>query len=293
MHYDLPGVQVLSSLELRSFEDFLSRERSGQRMLGLHSAAIPFPEKEPLLTVHHKEMNVSVTEDGWQYFLPNVPQLQVQLLKNREEILCSPIDASWKEQLMLPLLRTAIECVSAFENVLSLHAACVELDGEAVCFTAPSGVGKSTRAMQWEQALGAKLISGDRPSIRLEQNFVSACGVPWDGKEKIYRNVQRPLKMICSIVRSDEVYACKMNKDQARRLLMQQCFIPMWDNDAAVAVLTTIRRLIDRVPVIELHCGPNAESARKAYELIYQHPEKIVEEMKDESKKRICDAYGG
>lgn len=280
MHYDLPGVQVLSQIELQSFEGFISRKQSGHRMLGLHLAATPFSLKEPFFTAHHEKMNVSVTEDGWQYYLPNAPQFMVQLSKNREEILWSSMDVPWKESLMLPLLRTAIECVSAFENVISMHAACVEKDGEAICFTAPSGVGKSTRAMQWIETLGAKFISGDRPSIRLEESGISACGVPWDGKEKIYRNVQYPLKMICAIERSDKVYACRLSKSEARQLLMQQCFIPMWDNDAAVAVMMVIRQLIDQIPIVKLYCGPDAESALETYELIYQYPEKILEEVK-------------
>lgn len=279
MYYNLPGVQILSQIELQSFKGFVSRERSESRMLGLHSAAALLSAKKPLFTAHHKEINVSVVQDGWQYYLPKVPEFRVHLSKDRDEITCVIMDELWKQDQISPLLRTAIECVSAFEGVISLHAACVEMDGEAVCFTAPSGVGKSTRAMQWEGTLGAQFISGDRPSIKLEKDRVLACGVPWDGKEKIYRNVQYPLKMICSVVRSDRVYACKLNKNQARQLLMQQCFIPMWDNDAAVAVLTVIRRLIDRVPIIELHCGPDARSAQEAYELIYKYPEKILEEI--------------
>lgn len=279
MYYNLPGVQVCSEIELQSFKEFLSRERSGRRMIGLHAAsALPVAERT-LFTAHHKEMNVSVLPNGWQYWLPETPEVQVFLSKNRDEIIFSQLEIPEKQVSVLPLLRTAIECVSAFEAVVSLHSACVEIDGEAVCFTAPSGVGKSTRAMQWEKNLGAQIISGDRPSIKLEKDQALACGVPWDGKENIYRNVQYPLKMICFVVRSERVYARKLNKNQARQLLMQQCFIPMWDNDAAFAVLTVIRKLMDCVKIVELHCGPDEKSARQAYELLYKYPEKILEEL--------------
>lgn len=277
MYYHLPGVQVHSEIELQSFEGFLSREQSKNRIVGLYSASALLLNEKPQFTAHHKEMNVSVLQNGWLYHLPKIPEFWVHLSKNRDEIISSWIDVPEKQTIILPMLRTAIECVSAFEGVISLHAACVEMGGEAVCFTAPSGVGKSTRAIQWKETLGAQIISGDRPSIKLSNEQILACGVPWDGKEKIYRNVQYPLKMICFVVRSEKVYARKLNKNQARKLLMQQCFIPMWDNEAAVAVLTVIRKLMDRVTIIELHCGPDARSAQEAYKLIYKYPEKILE----------------
>jgi hypothetical protein len=151
--------------------------------------------------------------------------------------------------------------------------------GEAICFAAPSGVGKSTRAVQWQQTLGADILSGDRPTLCLDEEGVFACGVPWDGKEGIYRNARLPLKMICAIVRDDEVSARRLSKAQARQFLMQQAFLPMWDTEAAVAVMATLRKIYDSIPVVELRCGPDGESARAAYELLYHHPEKILEEQ--------------
>lgn len=67
------------------------------------------------------------------------------------------------------LFRTAFECRFCYKKTVSLHAACIELDDFAVAFTGPSGVGKSTRALAWIHALGAKLISGDRPAVRIEK----------------------------------------------------------------------------------------------------------------------------
>lgn len=278
MLYDLPGVQVAASGELESFQNFSSRRQSDRPVLGLRRvAALPLG-KPPLFTAHHKEINVAVLEDGWQFSLPNAPMIGVRLSKDRKEILTTPMEAPWQQTAMLPLLRTAIECASALEGVISLHSACVEIDGQAICFTAPSGTGKSTRAMQWVQTLGATWISGDRPSLKWEEDGVTAWGVPWDGKEQIYRNVHYPLKMICLISRGQTLRARRLPPKQARQILMQQAFLPMWDTEAAAAVMTLIRKILDQVPVVELQCGPDGESARQAYDLIYCHPEKIEEE---------------
>lgn len=277
-HYNLPGVQLDTDVKLACLQDFECDRPTGRRIMTLRAADEMPSADDALKAIPHREINVSVFPNGWQFALPHVPELPVYLNNTRDEMLIPKKYAPWAHLVLPPLLRTAIECTSALEGVVSLHSACVEMDGEAICFTAPSGTGKSTRAMQWIETLNAKFVSGDRPSVRLDGGKATVCGVPWDGKEGIFRNVRLPLKMICKIVRSDTVHARRLSKAEARQLLMQQCFVPMWDNDAAVAVMVTIRKLIDAVPIIELHCGPDADAARQAYDLIYHHPEKILEE---------------
>ena len=277
-HYTLPGVQLDTDVELPTFHGFICQQSTGRRIMNLRAMdEIPGME-ETIKVFPHKEIHVTAHPKGWQFTLPDIPFYPVFLTNTKDEILIPNNNDFWVPMVQLPLIRTAIECASAQEGVVSLHSACVEMDGEAICFTAPSGTGKSTRAIQWIETLNAKFVSGDRPSVRLEGGKATACGVPWDGKESIFRNVRLPLKMICKIVRSDTVHARRLPKAEARQLLMQQCFVPMWDNDAAVAVMVTIRKLIDAVPIIELHCGPDADAAREAYDLIYHHPEKILEE---------------
>jgi len=196
------------------------------------------------------------------------------------------------------LIRTAFECRFCYEGIVSLHAACVEKDGFAVAFTGHSGLGKSTRARAWVESLGAEWISGDRPAVRLEKEGSTACGVPWDGKEQIFRDVERPLKAIMEVRRSDSsTYIRKLTSDQARKLLMQQSFVPMWDTDAAVMAMANVRNLIKKTPVYRVFCGPDADSAREVYDILYNHPEKIREEA-DELKikdgfvlRNVVDEY--
>ena len=126
------------------------------------------------------------------------------------------------------LFRTAFECRFCYKKTVSLHAACIELDDFAVAFTGPSGVGKSTRALAWINALGAKLISGDRPAVRIEKTGSTACGVPWDGKEQVFRDVEKPLRCILEVRRSSSDYLRKLSREQAQKLIVQQSFVPMW-----------------------------------------------------------------
>lgn len=177
------------------------------------------------------------------------------------------------------LIRTAFECRFAYEAILSLHASCVELEGYAVCFTADSGVGKSTRARAWVDGLGAEFISGDRPAIRLEEGGNLACGVPWDGKEQIFRNVERPLKAILEVRRAPFIRLRRLGAEQAFGVLVRQCFIPMWDADTAALAMFNIRRLSRTTPVYRLFCGPEVDDARAVRRILFEHPEEIEEEL--------------
>ena len=186
------------------------------------------------------------------------------------------------------LLRTAFECRFCDEGLVSLHAACVELDGFAVAFTGKSGLGKSTRARAWVEGLGAQFISGDRPAVRLEKDGCVACGVPWDGKEQIFRDVERPLKCILEVRRSPANYVRRLSEEQARQVIMQQSFIPMWDTDAAVMAIANVRGLIRKTPVYRVFCGAEAEDARAIYDILINHPEQM---RKEEKEMKIRDGF--
>ena len=179
------------------------------------------------------------------------------------------------------LIRTAFECRFIHESIVSLHAACVEDGSCAVCFTGDSGVGKSTRAKAWVDALGAEFISGDRPAVRLEENGSVACGVPWDGKEQIFRNVERPLHAILEVRRAPFTRLRRLTQEQAYRVLVRQCFIPMWDPDTAALAMVNVKRLCRITPVYRLFCGPDAEAARETRRILFDCPEEIQEELSD------------
>ena len=186
------------------------------------------------------------------------------------------------------LLRTAFECRFCYEGIVSLHAACVEVGDFAVAFTGPSGVGKSTRAAAWVKAFDARLISGDRPSVRVGKQGSTACGVPWDGKEQIFRDVEVPLRCIMEVRRSPVNYLRKLSREQARKLLMQQSFMPMWDTDAAFYAVANIGALINSTPVYRVFCGPEEDAAEVIYDILVNHPEWIREE---ETDMKIKDGF--
>lgn len=190
-----------------------------------------------------------------------------------------------KEQLAMPgmqfLLRTALECRFCYEGIVSLHAACVDMGDCAIAFTGRSGLGKSTRANAWIERFGAEWISGDRPAVALETQGAKVLGVPWDGKEQIFRNVEKPLKCILEVRRSPDNYVRRLSAEQARELIMKQSFVPMWDTDAAVMAMGNVWKLVRQAPIYRAFCGPTAADAQEIYDILFNHPERIREEAKD------------
>ena len=280
--YELPGVRLESDLSMDAFAPFLSEGNSQLPPVTMRTLRQPAPEGPVLFSASHRDIDVAQLENGWRYSLRRVPGVALDATPDHRELtlyMPQPVP----EDQYTPLLRTALECASIRQGVVSLHSSCVLMDGEAVCFSAPSGTGKSTRARSWLAALGAELISGDRPSVRLTGNGGTVHGVPWDGKECTYRNVHAPLKAVCMIRRGDFTRVRRLTPAQARRELTRQCFIPMWDVNAASEAMLLIRRMARQIPVYRVICGPGEDDARALYEILYHHPDQIresEEEMK-------------
>ena len=250
------------------------------------SYAVKLLESTPSVVNNLQEVKVCKTSDERWFYCQNhgnaIPCVTAS--PNYQEITVYTLNGAVDEidgAATRFLLRTAFECRFCYEGIVSLHAACVEMGDFAVAFTGHSGLGKSTRARAWVEALGAQWISGDRPAVRLEKVGATACGVPWDGKEQIFRDVEKPLKCIMEVRRSPLNYVRKLSEDQARQLIMQQSFVPMWDTDAAVMAMANVRQLVRKVPIYRVFCGPTAEDAKAIYDILVNHPEQIREEAKD------------
>ena len=165
-------------------------------------------------------------------------------------------------------VRIALECWLARHGYVSLHAAAVEIGDRALAFTGPSGMGKSTRADMMIRSMEAKLINGDRPLIDVKGQRLY--GVPWDGKEQCFRNVCHPLQAICEVRRSGSVYVREMSFQQRRKLLMRQCFMPMWDSETVTFQMANIMHMAASFPIVRVFCGPEANDVRALYDALQQ-----------------------
>lgn len=287
MLYVLPGVQLNSPCRIPSFDDFAGKD-AGLPTAELRIVSAAFPEDKILHTHYHRDLHISSLEDGWLYTLAADTDYRLAVSADYQKLTAYITSPQIHHQKLQPLLRTALECAGIAQGVISLHSACVELEGKAVCFTASSGVGKSTRARSWVSACGARMLSGDRPQLRGTAAGVWACGVPWDGKEGIYIDRSVPLLAICQIIRGECTKIRKLTAAQARRVLTRQCFVPMWDTDTAAQALLNVAGLCRRAAVYTVYCGPDENAAREVREILFHRQGDI---LKEETDMKIKSGY--
>lgn len=275
-----------------------SEEKSDGQICCIQKPLFDGSEK---LKVNNNGIAVFSRKDGsWLYLSFEMPnEVQVTLSADYKTVClyAEQIDDKKSELTQRNLLRMAFECIMIYKSRLSLHSACIDAGGEAVAFTGVSGMGKSTRAAAWVEANGAEFISGDRPALCISSNGVTAYGVPWDGKEQIFRSVERPMKAILDVRRSNTDYLRKLTPEQAQRVLVKQMFIPMWDTSSAALAIMNAKRLSKSVPVYRVFCGPDAKNAEIIRSILFEHPDKILEAAKEMKIKEnfvlrnIADEY--
>lgn len=167
-------------------------------------------------------------------------------------------------------IRAACEAGMVMRDGLPLHASLVEKDGEGVIFLGPSGMGKSTQAKLWEQYLGADFLIGDRPGLRRIDGKWVGFGMPWDGKDNIYRQVSVPVRALVWLEQAKENCIEPMNQIQAMTVMLKQAMMPIWDDKAMDGVSTLMGAMAQDVPMYHLHCLPDEAAARLTYEMIYK-----------------------
>ncbi len=265
-----------------------------KRMLSVPAGLSVTSDEDAQVVADTTEILIHKDEHGdWLYELKHTdPPARLKVSADYEHLQSSQDAVDADDMRSRFLLRTAFECRFCREGVVSLHGACVEKGGSAFVFTGRSGAGKSTRAQAWVDALGAEFISGDRPAIRLEADgSATACGVPWDGKEQIFRDVEVPLTCILDVRRSPANYVRRLSPKQAQALLAQQAFIPMWDTDLAALALANVRRLAKAVPVMRVFCGMTGEDAQVIYDVLVNHPELIKPAEEEEQLMQIREGF--
>lgn len=165
-------------------------------------------------------------------------------------------------------IRAACEAGMALRDGLPLHASLVEKDGFGVIFLGPSGMGKSTQAKLWEQYLGADFLIGDRPGLRKIDGKWIGFGMPWDGKDRIYRQVSAPVRALVWLEQAKENHIEPMNPVQAMTVILEQAMMPVWDDKAMDGASVMMGALAREVPMYHLRCLPDEAAARLTYDTI-------------------------
>ena len=184
----------------------------------------------------------------------------IEAEKNAADFPCSD---SYCEDICI--YRDIAEKMPIFNRAV-FHGAAVEVDGRGYIFTAPSGTGKTTHIKLWLEhfADSVKIINGDKPILRLDDDGVSICSTPWAGKEGLERNTEAPLAAMVLIKRSDERKITKISPKEYFSELARQFYLPK-GIEAKLKTLDIIDNVLKSVPIYLLECDISREAAELSF----------------------------
>ena len=159
----------------------------------------------------------------------------------------------------------ALEDFALRQKRMVIHGSCIEVDGKAVVFVAPSGTGKSTHTGLWQKYLpNVTYINDDTPVLRLDRpEAVYACGSPWSGKTDLNANRQAPLAAVVLLRRGAENKLMPISgMDAYARILGETRKLPFKDSIEYAVDLAA--ELMERVPVYDFTCDISEDAVKEA-----------------------------
>lgn len=153
-----------------------------------------------------------------------------------------------------------------FHEGLVVHASAIAWEGRGIIFSAPTETGKTTQANMWKQYLGATILNGDRPALRIQGTMPVVYGTPWSGSAPEFQNAWAPLSAVVLLEQGAQNQVRDLLPHEAASRLATRCFLPYWDRDLMEMALSNLERIVQEVPVSLLQCRPD----REAVEMVRQ-----------------------
>lgn len=159
---------------------------------------------------------------------------------------------------------------------MMLHASAVEYGGQAVCFSAPPGTGKSTHTEKWTRLFGASILNDDKPALRRCNGVWQVYGTPWCGKEALHQNRSAPLRAICFLFQGQENALQPLTPAEALPLLLSQTPFRLHREDMD-RLLAAADRLLRETNVFRLICRNDDSAAYFVRERLFPDQAKPID----------------
>jgi hypothetical protein len=153
-----------------------------------------------------------------------------------------------------------------FHQGIVMHSSAIKCNGKGIMFSAPSETGKSTQANLWKTFMGADILNGDRPTVRIVNDKPYVYGTPWSGSSSEYLNDCAPLNAIVMLEQASVNTIERLEGSEALAHIFPRCFLPYYDKRLMDLAIGNIENIINKVPVYLLKCRPD----RDAVELVYE-----------------------
>lgn len=161
----------------------------------------------------------------------------------------------WQVLTLLPMSQLLLE-----RGTLTMHAAYIFHEGQAILFSGPSGIGKSTQADLWHKYRGARVINGDRVLVTPGEDGCMVASHYLSGTSGICANVTAPLNAIVLLEQSEKNGVVPTSALSLFRQLMAQLDYQVADRAQIVAVSALVERLMAKAVVCKYGCRIDEEA---------------------------------
>jgi hypothetical protein len=163
----------------------------------------------------------------------------------------------------------ALERFLPLWDTMILHCSFLRINGQAILFSGPSGIGKSTQAALWERHTSAELCNGDRAALRLQEGQWSAHGIPYAGSSRVYRNASAPCRAIVMLGQASENRMHRLSPREAFVSLYPEVTIHHWEKNMVERVTALLSDLVCKIPVYRLDCLPDEQAVQLLYQEVF------------------------
>lgn len=145
-------------------------------------------------------------------------------------------------------------------NAMVLHSSQIIVSGKGILFTAPSGTGKSTQAMLWNQYENAEIVCNDRTLIRRFGKDFYTYGYPIDGSSPKCCNQKNELSAIIVLRQGSENTVERLSAIKTLKYLMEQTVLDTWNSQTISIINQEWIDLIKQHPIYLFTCKPEREA---------------------------------
>ena len=167
----------------------------------------------------------------------------------------------------LALDALSVEHLLARNDGFVFHCSCIDHEGKAILFTAPSQTGKSTQAELWNKYRGSEIINGDRIAIRLVNGVLMAEGIPFAGSSQYCKNRSLPIEAIVYLAQAHDTSIRKLRGYEAFSRIWEGISVNVWDKEDMERVSHVVQKAAE-LPVFYLSCTPDESAVVALHEIL-------------------------
>lgn len=160
-------------------------------------------------------------------------------------------------------------------DALLLHSSVIRYRGQALLFSGPSGVGKTTQAELWAKYRRAEILNGDRCVIAKRGEAFWGCGSPYSGSSGVYRREEAPIRAIILPEKGPENRIERVPAQEAFRSLYRELLGNLWDQGFTAKLLALLQALVLQIPVYRLSCRPEEAAVQLAEQAVFESADRL------------------